>query len=170
MEFDSFCNPVQPPSHLILPSNFNWVFLKGIWTLVPAKFAKDFSYDPFIKEENFHGENPKFWEEENQTDVSLPNTGTLGIEGSGLEEDSQDIHRIEYFESNFEEKVRRLLLFGQMEESTLGTRKIEWKKKPSLRWNEEVGFIPQPPRSVKKKGASSTTPEGTSSNLFLIND
>lgn len=57
-----------------------------------------------------------------------------------------------------------------MEDSSRATRRSERKKKPSSRWNEEAGFLPQPPRSVKKKGRSLSPPEGTSSNPLLINE
>lgn len=40
---EMFCNPVKPPSNLNLPSDFNWVFLHGVWTLVLTKFSKDLS-------------------------------------------------------------------------------------------------------------------------------
>lgn len=73
-------------------------------------------------------------------------------------------------ESDFEVKVRRLLHSGQTEDPTQGTRRSERRKKPSSRWNEEAGFLPQPPRSSKKKGNSSTTPEGTIPNPLLFND
>lgn len=38
-------------------------------------------------------------------------------------------------------------------DSVIGTRKSERHKKPSLRFNEEAGFLVEPPRSAKKKGA-----------------
>lgn len=41
LEEGVFCDPSHPPSQLIPPPNFDWVFLYGIWTLVPKKFTSD---------------------------------------------------------------------------------------------------------------------------------
>lgn len=73
-------------------------------------------------------------------------------------------------DTDFEIKIKRLLHSGQIEDVTQNTRRSERMKKPSSRWNEEAGFISQPPRSAKKKGTSTSPPEGTSSNHLLIND
>lgn len=41
MEVDTYCDPSKPPSNLSLPPNFKWVYIHGIWTLVPTKFSID---------------------------------------------------------------------------------------------------------------------------------
>lgn len=52
--------------------------------------------------------------------------------------------------------------------TSLGIRMSERPKKPSSRWNEETGFVAEPPRSTKKKvlcGESSEAPDGLRSML-----
>lgn len=48
---DSLCNPAQPPANLPSPPNFSWVFLHGVWTLVPSKFSKEIANRSQLEEE-----------------------------------------------------------------------------------------------------------------------
>lgn len=52
----------------------------------------------------------------------------------------------------------------------VGTRKSERSKKPSSSWNEEAGFVVEPPRSAKKKALRGDLPEGMPSNPLHIAD
>ncbi|KAH7667215.1 Aldehyde dehydrogenase N-terminal protein [Dioscorea alata] len=165
---ESFCNPAQPPSNFSPPPNFNWVFLHGCWTLVPCIFTKEISTRSLQEEDSLQQGHIEIWNEENQVDD--PEHIVQISEGSGHDGDSVESHEYEDSESDFEEKIRRLLHTGQAEDPAHGTRRSERKKKPSSRWNEEAGFIPQPPRSSKKKGTSSTTPEAPDSKRSKLEE
>lgn len=158
LENDDYCNPSHSPSNLNLPKNFNWVFIHGVWTLVLTKFSQDFTSSSLIDEEIVRKENIKIWSEEIHTDEVVSELGAQGSKCSGHDGDSLYSHEVEDSESDFEEKIRRLLQSGQTDDTSQGARKREPRKKPSAIWNEEAGFIPQPPRSIKKKEISCTTP------------
>lgn len=55
-------------------------------------------------------------------------------------------------------------------ENLQGTRKSKRHKKPSSRFNEETGFVAEPPRSTKKKGTSGESSKGTHVKPLLISD
>lgn len=50
------------------------------------------------------------------------------------------------------------------------SRRSERQKKPSSRFNAEAGFIPEPPRSTKKKSLQKVASKGTPSTPLLISD
>lgn len=110
-EPDPYCNPAHPPS-VPLPPNFSWVFLHGFWTLVPAKFSKDISAQSQMNDESSQLENHETWSEGNLAEVNPHDPTPLMSEGSGQEGDSTDSQGLEDFESDFEEKVNRLLISG----------------------------------------------------------
>lgn len=51
-----------------------------------------------------------------------------------------------------------------------GSRRSERQKKPSSRFNEDAGFVPEPPRSSKKKVLHDEPTEGTSNKPFLLSN
>lgn len=63
-------------------------------------------------------ENTKNWNEENLTDVFVPESGTQMTKGFGQDDDSFKTKEKEDFVSDFEEKIRRLLHTSQVEEFT----------------------------------------------------
>lgn len=165
VEDKAYCDPSKPPSTFCPPPNFNWVFIHGVWTLVPTKFVVDIT-SRSGEGGNSQSDNLEIWGCVNQGDELLH-----GNENDGGEiGDSSHSRPSDDSESDFEVKIRRLLQTGQTDDCNLGARRIERRKKPSSRWNEEAGFISQPPRSVKKKGISTSPPEGTSDIPLLIND
>lgn len=50
----------------------------------------------------------------------------------------------------------------------MGTRKSERQKKPSSRFNEEVGYLAEVPKSAKIKAVGGKGAKGTSSKPLLI--
>lgn len=100
----------------------------------------------------------EIWGDGNMVDDNLQVPSTQMSDGSGHDGESLDSQEREDSESDFEEKVKRLLQTGQAEDPSQITRRSERRKFPSSRWNEEAGFLPQPPRSSKKKGTTSSTP------------
>lgn len=60
-EIDSFTNPGHPPSILTRPPNFDWVYLHGFWTLVPAKFSKELAMQSLTDDEFAQPENMEIW-------------------------------------------------------------------------------------------------------------
>lgn len=79
-------------------------------------------------------------------------------------------------ESEFEKSIRSMLPglhSGPLEDQQPlppGARRSERQKKPSSRWNEDAGFVLEPPRSIKKKCTHDELREGISSNPLLLND
>lgn len=78
--------------------------------------------------------------------------------------------------SEFEMNLRKLMLglLRDPEARTVsqqkGTRRSERIKKPSSRFNEEAGYIAEPPKSAKKRAPHDTAEEGTASKPLLISD
>lgn len=76
--------------------------------------------------------------------------------------------------SEFEKNLRVLLPDLQIGSSlgnydpAKGSRRSKRQKKPSSRFNEEAGFIPEPPRSSKKKLTQDGNVEGVTSKPLLF--
>lgn len=51
-----------------------------------------------------------------------------------------------------------------------GTRRSERPKKPPSRYNDDAGFLIEPPKSAKKKVAQGENSEGTTSIPLLMSD
>lgn len=89
---------------------------------------------------------------------------------SDLEGDSDDSV------SEFERNLRELMLGFQgnsqsgCRDPPKGSRRNERQKKPSLRFNKEAGFLPEPPRSTKKKLLQEWSTEGTISKPLFLSD
>lgn len=101
--------------------------------------------------------------------------------GGGDSHVSELEDRVEEFASDessyeFERSIRELLPGLKEGESSLstvvpkGVRKSERHKKPSSRWNKEAGFVPEPPRSTKKKGLCEDASAGTPSVPLALAD
>lgn len=123
---DPYCNPVHPPLNLSLLPNFSWAFIHGFWILVPIKFSKEITNRSMEREDSPKQENLDIWNDGNLTYVSLQDTVTQMSEWSGQDGDSFDSLEMEDSESNFVEKVKRLLHTGQTEDPAQGTRRSEW--------------------------------------------
>lgn len=85
-----FCDPSHPPTQLNPLTNFNWVFLHGIWTLAPNKFTSDIT-----ARSNHEGcldkhDNLEIWSSDNQDDELVKETGDQGVATLGNEEDSSE--------------------------------------------------------------------------------
>lgn len=89
-----------------------------------------------------------------------------------LEPVSSDSSLSDDSNTDFEEKIRRLMNTDRADDTPQGTRRSERRKKPSSWWTKEAGFVPLPPRSSKKKGKSVSPPppEGTSTAPLFIAD
>lgn len=129
------------------PEGFQWQFLANVWVLAPVSSIKE-----------------------------LGEEGELG--GSHVSE-SED--RVEEYASDesiyeFERSMKELLPGLKVGDSSptkevpKSLRKSERHKKPSSRWNEEAGFVAEPPRSTKKKVMSEDSSEGTLSKPLSISD
>lgn len=94
---------------------------------------------------------------ENQIEALSPNNDHQEVGATGQEIDSSDSQATYDSESDFEDKIKRLLHTRQLEDPTQGTKRIEHKKKPSSPWTKEAAFLPQPPKSGKKRGTTTST-------------
>lgn len=78
--------------------------------------------------------------------------------------------------TEFERNIRKLLPCLHEESNTskigqsTGTKKSERQKKPSSRFNEEVGYLVEIPKSAKKKRAGGDGDKGTNAKPLLIAD
>lgn len=81
---DSFCDPSKPPSNLSLPPNFTWVFLDGVWTLVPTKFSSELTTKSNHAVGEVFKDNLEIWSGENQDDGLVHETSG-GLEEIGAE-------------------------------------------------------------------------------------
>lgn len=76
--------------------------------------------------------------------------------------------------SKFERNFRELMLGFQSSSQSghrdrpMGSRRSERQKKPTSRFNEEVGFIPERPRSTKKKILQEGSSKGIISKPLLL--
>lgn len=135
-----FCDPSKPPSNYNLLPNFNWVLIHGVWTLAPRKFLKDLQAWSSLEEDKTHSDHLEIWGGDNHIEAISPNNDHHELDQVIASEASQDS---DGSESDFGEKINRLLHIGQLEDPPAeGTRRSEQKKKPSSRWNEEAGFLP----------------------------
>ncbi|XP_039142324.1 uncharacterized protein LOC120279459 [Dioscorea cayenensis subsp. rotundata] len=107
----SFCNPSKPPSAFTPPPNFKWVFLHGIWTLVPSKFSADIIARSAIDPGSDQLDKLESWGDDHQDD-DLQDNEITEVKESEQETYSTDSRHTEDSETDFEEKVRRLLHSG----------------------------------------------------------
>lgn len=87
---DNFCDPTMPPPNYNLPPNFNWVFMHGIWTLVPCQFSKDIQSWSSREEDRPQTEQLELWSEENHIETMATNNDNLELEESGHDVVSSD--------------------------------------------------------------------------------
>lgn len=100
-----------------------------------------------------------------------------GIENQFVDKTSLNI--VSDFDDSISKFERNLLvllpnLYDGTESTTLeqpqGSRRSERPKKPSLRLNEDAGFLDEPLKSAKKKVLKRDNLEGTTSKPLLISD
>lgn len=158
---------------MLPPNGFKWQFIAGLWSLVPlvtpVSSAHLASVSPILE----------------VPDSQVAPAGTV-VDGPSREhplEDSAsggDLPEIDSgtddSESEFDKTIRLMLpglCSGPSEDQQPlppGARRSERQKKPSSRWNEDAGFVPEPPRSVKKKCTRDELREGTASKPLCLND
>lgn len=136
---------------VVPPPGFSWKLLAGVWAMAP-----DITQTEVISSEG--GDH---------------DAGGMGSQ-SIVRESPTSSAESEDSVSDFERKLRVLLpdLPGAADDSTVdqpkGYRRSERPKKPSSRFNEDAGFVNEPPKSSKKKAAvRGDTAEGISKPLLL---
>lgn len=125
---------------------FQWQFLANQWVLIPCSKT-----------------NVKDKEVENLVNV---------VETEDLDEEYGSDESITEFERSLKDMLPGLKVGNStsVTGSALGTRKSERSKKPSTRWNEETGFVVEPPRSTKKRVSRDDSSEGMPPKPLLISD
>lgn len=120
--------------NLIPPIGFIWEFVAGGWALRPniglSVPTTLISASTPVAQDNLH-------------------SSSAVVVSSYSNYDSDDT--ISEFEKNLRVLLPDLPAGGEADHSH-GTRRSERKKKPSLRFNEEAGYITETPKSSKKKG------------------
>lgn len=129
------------------PAGFQWQFLANVWVLAPVAVHKDIGKE-----------------------------GELGDSHVSESEDRDEEYESDEPIYEFERSIRELLPGLKEGESSpptdvaKGVRKSERHKKPSSRWNEEAGFVAEPPRSTKMKVILEDPSEGAPSLPLAISD
>ncbi|XP_039138075.1 uncharacterized protein LOC120275526 [Dioscorea cayenensis subsp. rotundata] len=124
---------VQP--EVVPPTGFIWKLSEGVWALFPVSLRGDKCERPSVPDlQEGHGDSLS--------------ADKLTSEG---DEDSDD--SVSEFARNLRELLPGLQVSSSAggKEPPVGSRRSERQKKPSSRFNAEAGFIPEPPRSTKKK-------------------
>lgn len=120
---------IDEKPNLTPPDGFLWHFLSGTWTMVPA-----IEVEPDDDFRSSVGGKVVDRSDDQVSDRAIEETD-LELDDSVTEFD---------FQSG---------LVSSPADSAIGTRKSELKKMPPSRFNEDAGFLLDPPRSAKKKGA-----------------
>lgn len=162
------CRSMVPPD-MEPPKGCYWVFLAGVWALLPLHgqtVGNTLGTHIEVAQDDYQSVDKVSSEMANDDKVIESD-----IEGaSNNDVDSEDSV------SEFERNLRELLPNFQGSSSTgitefpKGSRRSERHKKPSTRFNEDAGYLPEPPRSTKKKLAQDEALEGTQSKPLLISD
>lgn len=144
---------------VVPPTGFSWKFSEGVWALFP-ECPRDVMVDSDLGDpvqEDYRSEG----KEDSQT------TGIMSSDGDDESDDS-----VTKFERNLKELLPGLQGGSPTggKDPPKGSRRSERQKKPSSRFNTEAGFLPEPPRSSKKRAPSDGVNEGTSSKPLLISD
>lgn len=139
---------------VVPPTGFTWKLSEGVWALFPAYLMGDMGGGPRVPE----------LQEGNEDSQSVDKLTSEG------DEDSED--SVSEFERNLRELLPRLQESSSVggKDPSLGSRRSERQKKLSSRFNTKVGFIPEQPRSTKKKTMQERVNEGTTPKPLLISD
>lgn len=130
---------------MIPPSGFTWEFLAGVWALKPAV------RQPVLKEDCSAKETSEQEKLQSSSDV-------METLDSLYESDDS----VSEFERNLRELMPNLLRGSKsvIAEQPRSTQRSESPKKHSSRFNEEAGYIVEPPKSTKKKVSRDDIEEG----------
>lgn len=134
---------------------FTWEFLAGGWALKPAV-----------------GQHSVVGDSLNMKSIVPEDLHSL----LAVSESPESLYESDDSISEFEKNLRELLpdLHGGFDSNAAelprSARQSERQKKPFSRFNEEAGYIAEPPKSTKKKGIRSDNGEGTTSKPHLITD
>ena len=163
-----------------------------MWSLVPIKYVDKFKEINFCLEDLRKDSLDDLEDEHREVIPSSKPTReahleeTPGVvspkelEAQHLQEHQDDLDLAELVssdsESEFERNSKKLLpdfcsevsMTSQRQPS--GTRRSERKRKPSSSWNENAGFLAQPPRSNKKKNTSVDIDNYITPKPLLISD
>lgn len=142
---------VNNEPNLVPPDGFKWKFLAGTWAMVPALAGLVDGLSSEVHVDSMGGIK--------DTDCS---EGQL-VDKVNLDSDPDCDDSFAEFESNLRVLLPNLPsgVQNSSEDLGMGTRKSGRVKKPSSRFNEEAGYLPEPPRSAKKKGIGGDNSGGT---------
>lgn len=126
--------------------------MHGVWTLVPGQFSKGILSSLSRDDDRLQITQMEIWSEENHIETLSPNNEHHDLEDAGHDMDSSDNRASEDSESDFEEKIKRLLHTGQVDDPAQSTRRSERQKKPSSRWTEKQGLSHSHPNQLRRKG------------------
>lgn len=146
-------------AELAPPAGFLWRFSAGVWVLYPSIVDSLGGSVASNKE---------------PVQVDMLEVDKIPSDGDNCPSDIDVVSDDSVTE--FERNLRELL--PDLKESSSsgglatprGSRGSERQKRPSTRFNEESGFVPEPPRSTKKKMPLEESTEGMISNPYLITD
>lgn len=99
--------------------------MHGVWTLVPGQFSKGILSSLSRDDDRLQITQMEIWSEENHIETLSPNNEHHDLEDAGRYMDSSDSRASEDSESDFEEKIKRLLHARQVDDPAQGTRRSE---------------------------------------------